>query len=113
MNERQQQIVKNVDRHRQMVLDAERWLWAHPQTGFTEWEAHGYMKEKFEAMGYELTLAGNIPALPPTRILFRWHRRSLPRSFLIILKSTEEYSKCTKPAVISRRALCFVSFGTF
>lgn len=61
MNERQQQIVENVNRHRQMVLEAERWLWAHPQTGYTEWEAHGYMKEKFESFGYELILAGNIP----------------------------------------------------
>lgn len=28
MNERQQQIVKSVDLHRQLILDAERWLWA-------------------------------------------------------------------------------------
>jgi len=61
MNERQQQIVKNVNLHRQMILEAERWLWAHPQTGYTEWEAHGYMKEKLEALGYELRPAGNIP----------------------------------------------------
>ena len=44
-----------------MILDAERWLWAHPQTGFTEWEAHNYLVEKYEALGYTLTLAGNIP----------------------------------------------------
>lgn len=61
MNERQQQIAKNVELHRQLILDAERWLWAHPQTGFTEWEAHVYMKEAFEALGYTLCLAGNIP----------------------------------------------------
>lgn len=61
MNERQQQIVKSVDLHRQLILDAERWLWAHPQTGYTEWEAHGYMQEHFGALGYELTPAGNIP----------------------------------------------------
>jgi len=62
MDMRQQQIVENVNRHRRLILEAERWLWAHPQTGFTEWEAHGYMKEHFEALGYELILAGNIPA---------------------------------------------------
>ena len=61
MTERQQLIIKNVDAHRQMVLDAERWLWAHPQTGYTEWEANAYLTEKFEALGYELTQAGNIP----------------------------------------------------
>ena len=61
MTERQQRIVKNVDIHRQMILDAERWLWQHPQTGYTEWEAHAYLKEKFEMLGYVLNEAGNIP----------------------------------------------------
>ena len=61
MTERQQQLVQNVEKHHQMILDAERWLWAHPQTGFTEWEAHNYLVEKYEALGYTLTLAGNIP----------------------------------------------------
>lgn len=61
MTDRQQQILNHVDAHKDMILSAERWLWAHPQTGYTEWEAHGYMVEHFEALGYELTLAGNIP----------------------------------------------------
>ena len=61
MTDRQQQITGNVDRHRQLVLDAERWLWAHPQTGYTEWEAHAYLKEAFEALGYTLTEPGDIP----------------------------------------------------
>ncbi|MBQ5813639.1 MAG: amidohydrolase, partial [Clostridia bacterium] len=51
----------NVDAHRKLILESERWLWAHPQTGYTEWEAHNYLVEKFEALGYELNLAGNIP----------------------------------------------------
>ena len=61
MTERQQLIINNVDVHKQMIADAERWLWAHPQTGYTEWEANAYMAEKFQEMGYELTMAGNIP----------------------------------------------------
>ena len=61
VNKRQLQIVSNVDKSREMILEAERWLWAHPQTGYTEWQAHGYAKEIFEKLGYELTLAGNIP----------------------------------------------------
>ena len=61
MNDRQKLIVKNVETHKQLILDAERWLWAHPQTGYTEWEANGYLTEKFEALGYKLTQAGNIP----------------------------------------------------
>ncbi len=61
MNERQQALVRNADKYRQLILDAERWLWAHPQTGYTEWEAHNYLTEKFEALGYDLVLAGKIP----------------------------------------------------
>ena len=61
MTDRQQMIVNHVDEIRPLILEAERWLWAHPQTGFTEWEANGYLTEKFEALGYTLTQAGNIP----------------------------------------------------
>jgi len=61
MTNRQELLVKNVDTHKQLILDAERWLWAHPQTGFTEWQANEYLTEKFEALGYELHQAGNIP----------------------------------------------------
>ena len=61
MTDRQQLIVKNVDQVKPMILEAERWLWAHPQTGFTEWQANVYLTDKFEALGYTLTQAGNIP----------------------------------------------------
>ena len=61
MTDRQQMIVNHVDNVRSLILDAERWLWAHPQTGFTEWEANTYLTEQFEALGYTLTQAGNIP----------------------------------------------------
>ena len=61
MNARQEQIVKNVDKHRSLILEAERWIWAHPQTGYTEWEAHNYLVVKYEELGYEVKLAGKIP----------------------------------------------------
>ena len=61
MTDRQQQIVKNVDQARDLVLEAERWLWKHPETGYREWPAHNYLKEKWEALGYKLVEAGNIP----------------------------------------------------
>ena len=60
MNERQAQLVQNTEKHRQLILDAEKWLWAHPQTGYTEWEAHGYLLEKFRELGYDPVLAGKI-----------------------------------------------------
>ena len=61
MNQRQTFLVSIADKHRQLVLDAERWLWAHPQTGYTEWDAHHYLVEKYEALGYQPVLAGKLP----------------------------------------------------
>ena len=61
MSDRQQSLVDAVDKHEKAVLEAERWLWAHPQTGFTEWQAHAYLTNRFTALGYRLTCAGNIP----------------------------------------------------
>ena len=61
MNEKQKLILKNVDAHKQEILDAERWLWAHPQTGYTEWQANEYLIEKWEALGYKLIRADQDP----------------------------------------------------
>ena len=61
MNERQEQLIRNVDKNKQLILDAEQYIWKHPQTGYTEWDAHNYLVEKYEALGYKLVLAGKIP----------------------------------------------------
>jgi len=54
-------IKKEMEEYRELMLKAERYLWAHPQTGFKEWDAHNYLKEKFVEMGFCLKEAGNIP----------------------------------------------------
>ena len=40
MTDRQEQITAMADKHKELMLEAERWLWKHPQTGYTEWEAN-------------------------------------------------------------------------
>ena len=50
-----------VEKHKQLILDAERWLWAHPETGYKEWESTKYIEEIFEDLGYQLVRAGDIP----------------------------------------------------
>ena len=50
-----------VGRHRVEILEAERWLWRHPETGYREWETQGYLAGVFEAAGYTLRYAGDIP----------------------------------------------------
>lgn len=56
-----QELLLAVDRHRDLILSAERYLWAHPETGYREWETQAYLAEQFKKMGYELQFAGNIP----------------------------------------------------
>src|SRR5699024_292470 len=43
------------------IFAAERHIWSHPESGYREWKTHKYMADIFENLGYELTLAGNIP----------------------------------------------------
>jgi len=50
-----------VEKHRQTIYEAERWIWKHPESGFKEWKTHAYLAEIFRNAGYELTEAGNIP----------------------------------------------------
>ena len=57
-------IKKAVEKHQKLILDSERWLWAHPETGYKEWESAKYMTDVFESLGYELTQAGDIPGFP-------------------------------------------------
>ena len=53
-------IIEAVDSHRDLILAAERYLWAHPETGYKEYKSNEYMIKKFRELGYELTLAEGI-----------------------------------------------------
>ncbi len=54
-------LLTRIDACRDDILAAERTLWQHPESGYREWTAHAYLKEKYEALGYTLHEAGNIP----------------------------------------------------
>lgn len=53
-------ITKAVEKHRQLILDAERYIWAHPETGYKEYETSKYLADKFRELGYELKPADGI-----------------------------------------------------
>ena len=56
------ELAKNLaQKHAQLMLEAERWIWAHPETGYKEWKTHEYLETEFAKLGYELNLAGDIP----------------------------------------------------
>jgi len=51
-----------VENYKDLILEAERYIWAHPETGYRETNTSSYMAEKFKELGYDnLVLAGNIP----------------------------------------------------
>lgn len=55
------QYMDMVAKHRQLILDALNYIWKNPETGYKEWKTHAYLEEAFAKLGYELTLAGDIP----------------------------------------------------
>ena len=55
-----EKYIQAVEKHGQLAKDAAAFLWKNPETGYREWKAQAYLTEKFRALGYELTEAGNI-----------------------------------------------------
>ena len=53
-------ITAAVDKHRDRILAAERYIWAHPETGYREYLTTEYMANEFRALGYTLTMAEGI-----------------------------------------------------
>ncbi len=53
-------LINAVEKHKQLILDAERYIWKNPETGFKEYKTTAYLAEKFTALGYELTYADGI-----------------------------------------------------
>ncbi len=49
-----------VEKHQKLILDAERYIWAHPETGYKEFKTSDYMKEKFKELGYEIIAPSDI-----------------------------------------------------
>lgn len=56
-----ERLTAAVDKHRDLILAAEDYIWANPETGFREEKTSKYLEDAFEALGYELVKAGNIP----------------------------------------------------
>ena len=49
-----------VEKYTSLILDAERYIWKHPETGYKEFETSAYMEKAFRDLGYELTMADGI-----------------------------------------------------
>ena len=59
-------LLKAVDKNSQLILDAEQYVWKHPETGYKEVETSKYMEKIFRDLGYELVKPGDIPGFYTT-----------------------------------------------
>ena len=53
-------LITAVEKHQKLILDAERYIWQHPETGFKEYETTAYMAQAFKNLGYDLVMAEGI-----------------------------------------------------
>ena len=53
-------INKSVDKYKELILEAERYIWKHPETGYREVETSKYMEDNFEKLGYKIVRADGI-----------------------------------------------------
>jgi len=54
-------LTQAVENHREKMMAALDYLWKNPETGYKEWKSHRYLADAYEALGYELKPAGDIP----------------------------------------------------
>lgn len=49
-----------VEKNKQLILDTERYIWQHPETGYKEYQTSAYMANIFQTLGYDLVMADGI-----------------------------------------------------
>ncbi len=55
-----QNIAAAVEKHRQLILDTERFIWKNPETGYKEFKTSKYMEDTFLSLGYDIVRAEGI-----------------------------------------------------
>ena len=48
-------LIAMVEKYEKLIYDTADYIWAHPETGFREWNTSAYMEKHFEELGYTLT----------------------------------------------------------
>ena len=49
-----------VEKHKDLIIEAEKWLWKNPEAGYLEYKTNKYVAEHFQKLGYNLVMAENI-----------------------------------------------------
>ena len=53
-------VLKIADEYKTLILEAERYIWNNPETGYKEIKTSAYMAKAFESLGYKLNYAEGI-----------------------------------------------------
>ena len=53
-------LINAVEKHTDLILEAQNYIWANPETGYREEKTSAYMAKKFRELGYKLTIAKDI-----------------------------------------------------
>lgn len=53
-------LLAAVEKNKQLILDTERYIWKHPETGYKEKKTSQYLAEIFQSLGYDLVFADGI-----------------------------------------------------
>lgn len=54
------ELMKAVEKHTEKILEAERYIWKNPETGYKEFKTSAYMEKSFEELGYDIIRADGI-----------------------------------------------------
>ena len=61
MTKQWEKLLKIAEHNKDIVMEAAETIWSSPEIGYKEWKTGAYMEKQFEALGYSLNRAGNIP----------------------------------------------------
>ncbi len=56
-----EKLLQCVEKNKDKILEMHDFMWKNPETGYKEWKCSRRMGEAFEALGYKVEYAGNIP----------------------------------------------------
>ncbi len=54
------ELIAALEKHSKLILNTERYIWNHPETGYKEYKTSAYMADVFHTLGYDLVMAEGI-----------------------------------------------------
>lgn len=61
MKETYQRYLSYAEKNKEKIYNAVDYIWKNPEIGYKEWKTGAYLEHEFEALGYRIRRAGNIP----------------------------------------------------